>query len=462
MTRYAAPTSPKSDNTYVNSKGDTVSPLRKPKGEGSRVEAAPPEWATGPGYWYNDGYEVRWIPEKGFNDAGQTHFGHGGDFHPYENHPNQWIGPKFDEDEIEEETPEEIPIIYHEGENIVIEKRLYGNRSFSRLANRDFNELHQEKKIDIKKFFGEYDELFYEIPKQGAENSHNFLIEKSTDYIRDYIDPKDEIIENLENQVQGMEEELETLRNPEEHPFYRNGTVISRGGGGMFFYMDKGKKRKIVGGRPSDVWAALKTSLGYKETQDDFEDNIVITVPDAICDEIPGGPSLGIEDLGSGNIFEAETAWQNSVRLGGSHDWRIDPTLYNSTEEYQNNLENQIEEAWDTERDLEQRYHSYVEDIEYEETEAKRAEAEALSGKMKIELDKVRNSLVLMKKIYDALESNEDITIEGLDEIYEEFSDKTKITESMRSEFAGWEKGRFDDRGGKYGAFRHESSTRTL
>ena len=449
------PTSPKSESPTYRSEDSSP---QKPQREGSRIEAAPPEWATGPGYWYNDGYEVTWITEKPFMDGGPTHYGHGGSPHPYENHPNQWIGPPLD---IEEESfpDEDIPTIKHHGENIIIEKKLYGNRSFSRLANRDFSELFQEQKIDTKKFFIEYDKLFYDIPKQGSVNSHNFLIEKSTDYIEDYIDPKDDIIENLETQVQTLEEENELLRNPAEHPFYRNGTVIARGkGSGKFYYMDRGKKRVITGGRPADVWKALKASLGYNESQDDFKDNIVLQVPAAIVDEIPTGPSLGIEDLGSGNIFGAESARENEVRLGAD-DYKVDPTQWEDVQAYKNHLEGEIEEAWHAEHDIEARYYSYKEDVQYEETSEKRMEAQRLADEFKIKLTQLRNKLVKYKKIYEAIENDTDITISGLDDIYNEFSDEDNITKSMRDEFKGWEKGKFDDRDGKYGAFGEEGGT---
>ena len=462
-------TSPKSASpTFRETRAPATSPRKVAKGEGTRIDAPAPEWATGPGYWFNDGYEVRWIHQTPPKPAVQTplgntptHFGHGGYPHPYEDLPNQWVGPNYDDEEPPMEELENIPLIEHEGENIIIEKRLYGNRSFSRLADREFSELFQEQKIDLKKFFEEYDKLFYEIPKQGEIHSHNFIVGKSTEYIENYIDPKDEIIDNLEEQVQTLEEELELLRNPDEHPFYRNGTVISRGGGGTFFYMDKGKKRKIVGGRPSDVWAALKASLGYKPSQDDFGDNIVVTVPDAICDEIPTGPGLGLEDLGSGNIFTAESARQNVVRLNGD-DYKIDPSEWNNLEGYKNHLEKEIEEAWHAEHDLEARFYSYRDDEQYEETEEKRAEAKRLADEFQDQLRIMRNRLVKYKKIYEAIESNANVTLEGLDKIYEFYDKDENITRSDRKEFAGWEKGRFDDREGKYGAFGDEDDTRNL
>ena len=56
-------------------------------------------------------------------------------------------------------------------------------------------------------FFSYYDKLFYDIPRDGT-TSHKTLIDQSTEFYGNYIDPKDEIIRDLERQILELNNQL--------------------------------------------------------------------------------------------------------------------------------------------------------------------------------------------------------------------------------------------------------------
>lgn len=64
-----------------------------------------------------------------------------------------------------------------------------------------------ENVITVEEFFNLYNQLFYEIPAEGDINSHQFLIERSTEYIG-FTEEKDQDIEALLNEITQLREEL--------------------------------------------------------------------------------------------------------------------------------------------------------------------------------------------------------------------------------------------------------------
>ena len=94
-----------------------------------------------------------------------------------------------------------------DGEIVELQKRHYGTKDASQLLDRSFSELTKTRDgISPANFFNLYRELFFDIPKTG-ENSHTTLMLESKDYINDYIDPKDEKINDLLERVIELEEE---------------------------------------------------------------------------------------------------------------------------------------------------------------------------------------------------------------------------------------------------------------
>jgi hypothetical protein len=77
-------------------------------------------------------------------------------------------------------------------EQIKIQKTVYGAGSFSSLVNTNFNQLarsvttnNPEDNIEpnVDGFFEDYNTLFFDIPKEGSENSHQSLIYRSMQYL---------------------------------------------------------------------------------------------------------------------------------------------------------------------------------------------------------------------------------------------------------------------------------------
>jgi len=152
-----------------------------------------------------------------------------------------------------------------EGEIIELQKRHYDQASTSELLDRGFSEIAKSRdKLTVDNFFNLYQELFYDLPKQGKK-SHNFLIEESTRYIGGYEDPKDDKINNLIDKL--TEIETAQIQTPSEHPLFRNGTAIRYGT--SLGIMQEGHLRSVSnssgeGDTPSP-YSQLKKTLGLKD-----------------------------------------------------------------------------------------------------------------------------------------------------------------------------------------------------
>lgn len=338
--------------------------------------------------------------------------------------------------------PENLPEILTPPNNnqaIIIEKDIYGAQGVKDNLDTDFSELNKPKKKNLDGFFKDYEEMFYDIPEEGKEKSHKYILETSGEYL-DMFEERDAKIESLENQITELEETIEELRNPEEHPFYPNGTVLSKNKGGSYFFMERGRKRQIVGGRPGQVWKALKAALGFKESDDDYEMGIVKQTPSNIVEQIKSGPMLDIEDIGGG-LQESPKAI--AVKLDPT-DYKANPDRYDNLEDYSVALEKEIIEAWDLERNMEDLYHKYKNDSKNAYTQTERDEAKIEKEVASIELEKARRKLAAYKMIYQNIKSNQTTTIEGITEMYETLTEDNfeAISDSAINQFRGWEKGK--------------------
>ena len=133
-------------------------------------------------------------------------------------------------------------------ENVKINKKVYGAKSASDVIDRSFSELIKSKDpINVEKLFQLYNELFYDIPKTG-DQSHTTLIVQSTDFVQDFVDPKDEQIDNLLDRIVELEEQLASVNDVKEHPFFRNGSfLVVRGSNDKYYYMQSGNARPHAG-----------------------------------------------------------------------------------------------------------------------------------------------------------------------------------------------------------------------
>jgi len=132
-------------------------------------------------------------------------------------------------------------------ENIKINKKLYSRSDVTDNIDLSFSELlnvdNRATDVKLKNFFQEYNNLFYDIPKNGNE-SHSILFQQSRDYINDFYDPKDDQIEALLERIENLENDLleATSNTDPEHPIYSDGTLLEiEGGNGTVYFMYKGR-----------------------------------------------------------------------------------------------------------------------------------------------------------------------------------------------------------------------------
>jgi hypothetical protein len=91
---------------------------------------------------------------------------------------------------------------------IPIEKRVFDKNTFGRVINTQFSQLlndvtEETPEFTIEDFFELYENLFYQIPKEGDTNSHRYMLEKSADYLGVIVNQDD---------IQALLEEITNLR----------------------------------------------------------------------------------------------------------------------------------------------------------------------------------------------------------------------------------------------------------
>jgi hypothetical protein len=96
-------------------------------------------------------------------------------------------------------------------EQITLNKSVFEKRQYEKVIDTSFTQLVQPAatssvvapSISIAEFFTNYQTLFFEIPKYGAVNSHEYLIKTSQEYAGDF---------NNDDTVQALIEEVTSLR----------------------------------------------------------------------------------------------------------------------------------------------------------------------------------------------------------------------------------------------------------
>jgi hypothetical protein len=96
-------------------------------------------------------------------------------------------------------------------EQIILNKSVFEKRQYEKVIDTSFTQLVQPAatssvvapSISIAEFFTNYQTLFFEIPKYGTVNSHEYLIKTSQEYAGDF---------NNDDTVQALIEEVTSLR----------------------------------------------------------------------------------------------------------------------------------------------------------------------------------------------------------------------------------------------------------
>jgi len=92
---------------------------------------------------------------------------------------------------------------------IPIEKTVYDKNTFSKVIDTQFHQLLNTQTVDetptftIDDFFTLYEDLFYQIPKEGDTNSHRYILEKEAEYLGVNINQED---------IQALLDEITSLR----------------------------------------------------------------------------------------------------------------------------------------------------------------------------------------------------------------------------------------------------------
>jgi hypothetical protein len=96
-------------------------------------------------------------------------------------------------------------------EQITLNKSVFEKRQYEKVIDTSFTQLVQPAvtssvvapSISIAEFFTNYQTLFFEIPKYGTTNSHEYLIKTSQEYAGDF---------NNDDTIQALIEEVTQLR----------------------------------------------------------------------------------------------------------------------------------------------------------------------------------------------------------------------------------------------------------
>ena len=99
---------------------------------------------------------------------------------------------------------------------VTLNKTVFDKNQYSQLVNTEFSttagsglgvgNVEPEEEPDVDDFFGMYNDLFYDIPQFGVEDSHEFLIQKSSEYIN--FEPNQDEIEALQREIGELRTEL--------------------------------------------------------------------------------------------------------------------------------------------------------------------------------------------------------------------------------------------------------------
>ena len=89
-------------------------------------------------------------------------------------------------------------------------KSVFGKSEYQKTIDTSFKELgvttiaqEIEEQPNVEEFFDMYNTLFYDIPAEGATNSHQFLVEQSGEYIN---------FQDKTEEIQALRAEIANLR----------------------------------------------------------------------------------------------------------------------------------------------------------------------------------------------------------------------------------------------------------
>jgi len=95
---------------------------------------------------------------------------------------------------------------------IPIQKTVFNKDTYSRVVDTQFSQLINQGAGDetlsftVDDFFQLYDELFYQIPKEGDINSHQYILQREADYLGISISQDD--VQALLNEITSLRQQV--------------------------------------------------------------------------------------------------------------------------------------------------------------------------------------------------------------------------------------------------------------
>ena len=287
---------------------------------------------------------------------------------------------------------------------INLQKTVYGKKSFDDKINRSFNEfMSKSKDISMEEFFTYYNQMFYEIPKDGS-NSHKAIIDQSTDYIGDFIDNRDVEILELTKQIVDLERKLaEQEEADKEHPIFTNGTFLKQADKKPIYYMDKGAKRKIT---DFDTYLVLKRVNGHETDKPDEE--VYILVNEDVIKGLETGPKFSPEDL-YGDVEQRDKAEEKRRVELDPDDFKANPSNYDNVSDYIAALDRETRQLLAKEEYVQELYYRYQYDSQNITNEGERSEAKDKFREVREELYNLRRKILKYTAILESVDPDGDL-----------------------------------------------------
>jgi hypothetical protein len=94
---------------------------------------------------------------------------------------------------------------------IPVQKTVFNKDTYGRVIDTQFSQLlnqtvEETDTFTVDDFFQLYDELFYQIPKEGDVNSHQYILQREADYLGVSISQDD--IQALLNEITSLRQQV--------------------------------------------------------------------------------------------------------------------------------------------------------------------------------------------------------------------------------------------------------------
>jgi len=95
---------------------------------------------------------------------------------------------------------------------IPVQKTVFNKDAFSRVVDTQFSQLLNQgaepeaPSFTVDDFFELYDQVFYQIPKEGDVNSHQFILQREADYLGVSISQDD--VQALLNEITSLRQQV--------------------------------------------------------------------------------------------------------------------------------------------------------------------------------------------------------------------------------------------------------------